>query len=70
MSEAAKLSAKFCISIPKSIRATRNWEVGQTFVFIPKGAGVLLVPVPTSNSLKGMAVGASDLDQRDRSDRF
>ena len=46
MSETATLSSKFQISIPKAIRAAQHWEAGLTFAFIPKGTGVLLVPVP------------------------
>ena len=70
LSEAANLSASFQISIPKSVREARRWEVGQTFAFIPRGAGVLLVPVPKLDALKGLADGASHHDPRDRSDRF
>lgn len=44
--DTARLSRKFQISIPKSIRAARSWQAGQIFAFIPKGEGMLLVPVP------------------------
>ena len=70
MSEAANLSASFQISIPKSVREARRWEVGQTFAFIPKGAGVLLLPVPKLEALKGLADRAPHPNPRDRSDRF
>ncbi len=69
MTETAKLSAKYQISIPKAIRAAQHWEAGLTFAFIPKGTGVLLVPVPKKESLKGLAKGARPEDFRDRSDR-
>ncbi|MEO8882651.1 MAG: AbrB/MazE/SpoVT family DNA-binding domain-containing protein [Devosia sp.] len=69
MNETAKLSAKFQISIPKAIRAAQRWEAGLTFAFIPKGTGVLLVPVPNRDALAGIAKGASPSDYRDRSDR-
>ncbi|MEC5292945.1 AbrB/MazE/SpoVT family DNA-binding domain-containing protein [Aurantimonas sp. C2-6-R+9] len=69
MSETATLSSKFQISIPKAIRRAHHWEAGLTFAFIPKGTGVLLVPVPTRESLAGLARGASATDHRDRSDR-
>jgi len=69
MSETATLSSKFQISIPKAIRSAHHWEAGLTFAFIPKGTGVLLVPVPTRESLAGFARGASATDHRDRSDR-
>ena len=45
--DTAKLSAKFQISVPKAVRTARQWQAGQEFAFIPKGMGVLLVPVPT-----------------------
>lgn len=70
MAETATLSSKFQISIPKAIRAAQRWEAGQTFTFIPKGAGVLLVPVPDVATLRGIAKGAAATDYRDRSDRF
>ena len=70
MSNTAILSTKFQISIPKAIRSAQRWEAGLTFAFIPKGTGVLLVPVPKRESLMGMAKGASATDYRDRLDRF
>ncbi|MFO1209138.1 MAG: AbrB/MazE/SpoVT family DNA-binding domain-containing protein [Amaricoccus sp.] len=70
MATTATLSAKFQISIPKAIREAQRWEAGLTFAFIPKGTGVLLVPVPTREVLAGIAKGASTSDYRDRSDRF
>jgi len=69
MAETATLSSKFQISIPKAVRKARAWEAGQTFTFIPKGAGVLLVPVPRREELAGIAKGASASDYRDRADR-
>lgn len=69
MSETATLSTKFQISIPKAIRAAQHWEAGLTFAFIPKGTGVLLVPVPQRDALRGLARGASPDDYRDRTDR-
>ncbi len=70
MSETATLSSKFQISIPKAIRTAQHWHAGLTFAFIPKGTGVLLVPVPKREALKGLAKGASTTEYRDRSDRF
>lgn len=70
MSETATLSSKFQISIPKAIRSAQHWEAGLTFAFIPKGAGVLLVPVPKREALKGIARGAAPTVYRDRTDRF
>ena len=69
MPETATLSSKFQISIPKAIRTAQHWEAGVTFAFIPKGTGVLLVPVPKLDDLKGLAKGAKTADYRDRSER-
>jgi AbrB family looped-hinge helix DNA binding protein len=70
MSETATLSSKFQISIPKAIRSAQQWEAGLTFAFIPKGTGVLLVPVPKRDALRGLARGASAAAYRDREDRL
>jgi AbrB family looped-hinge helix DNA binding protein len=57
------LSAKVQISIPKAVRTARQWQAGQEFAFIPKGTGVLLVPVPvpTPAALAGMARGRATI---------
>ncbi len=69
MKDTAKLSTKFQISIPKSVRTARQWQAGQVFAFIPKGEGMMLVPVPTLDELSGLARGAKPRDYRDRNDR-
>ncbi len=66
----ATLSSKFQISIPKSVREEQNWEAGQEFVFIPKGQGVLVVPVPELRELAGIAKGARTSGYRERKDRY
>ncbi len=70
MADSATLSSKFQISIPKAVREAQGWEAGQEFVFIPKGSGVLLVPVPTRDEMFGLAEGADPSDYRDRRDRY
>ncbi|MGD0430441.1 MAG: AbrB/MazE/SpoVT family DNA-binding domain-containing protein [Acetobacteraceae bacterium] len=70
MADTATLSAKFQISIPKAVRAAHHWTPGQQFAFIPKGTGVLLVPVPKREDLFGIAKGANTEDYRDHEDRF
>lgn len=70
MSSRATLSSKYQISIPKAVREAQRWEAGQTFVFLPKGSGVMLVPVPSIDSLRGIAPKASRSDYRDREDRY
>lgn len=68
--DTARLSTKFQISIPKAIRAARRWQAGQVFAFIPKGEGMLLVPVPKFEELSGIARGAKSAFVRDRAERF
>ena len=70
MTASATLSSKFQISIPKSVRDLLHWSAGQEFVFIPKGKGVLLMPVPSFDELAGIAKGARTEGWRDREDRF
>ncbi|MCO4054605.1 MAG: AbrB/MazE/SpoVT family DNA-binding domain-containing protein [Bosea sp.] len=70
MSDTATLSTKFQISIPKAVRTGQHWNAGQEFVFIPKGKGVLLMPVPSLEDLKGLAKGADPSNYRDRKDRY
>ncbi len=67
--DTATLSAKFQLSIPKSVRAARGWQAGQVFAFVPRGAGLMLVPVPRIEELAGLARGAKREDYRDRTDR-
>lgn len=69
MSNTATLSSKFQISIPKAVRNAHHWKAGQAFAFIPKGGGVLLVPAPDVEDLKGILAGATPTGYRDRSDR-
>jgi AbrB family looped-hinge helix DNA binding protein len=70
MAPTATLSSKYQISVPKAIRDDLHWEAGQEFVFIPKGKGVLLMPVPDLKQLAGIARGAKPQGYRDRQDRF
>jgi AbrB family looped-hinge helix DNA binding protein len=69
MPETATLSSKFQISIPKAVRTAQHWEAGTRFAFIPRGTGVLLVPVPKREALAGLARGAATTHYRDRTDR-
>jgi len=70
MASTATLSSKYQISVPKIIRDELHWEAGQEFVFIPKGKGVLLMPLPELEQLAGMVSGTRTEDYRDREDRF
>lgn len=69
MTATATLSSKFQISLPKAIRDELHWQAGQEFVFIPKGKGVMLMPVPALDQLVGIAKGANTENVRDRQDR-
>ncbi len=70
MAAIATLSSKYQISIPKTIREEQHWKAGQEFVFIPKGNGVLVMPVPDLKQLAGLAKGAKATGYRDRKDRY
>ena len=70
MPQTATLSSKFQISIPKAVRELQHWEAGQEFVFIPRGKGVLVMPVPELHDLAGLAKGARPGGYRDRKDRY
>jgi len=70
MADTATLSSKFQISVPKAVRDELGWKAGQKLVFVPKGMGVTLVPVPTLEELRGIAKDADTTDYRDRADRF
>ncbi len=69
MNATTTLSSKFQISIPKAVREQQQWQAGQEFVFIPKGQGVLMMPVPELKELVGLANGARTTGYRDRKDR-
>ena len=69
MSDTTTLSEKFQISVPKAVRDIQGWRPGQKLVFIPKGAGVLLVPAPKASDLFGLGRGADVSGYRDRDDR-
>ena len=70
MAATATLSSKFQISIPKAVREEQRWVAGQEFVFVPKGTGVLVMPVPELKQLAGIAKGARKDAYRDRKDRY
>ena len=70
MAATATLSTKYQISIPKAVREAQHWKAGQEFVFIPKGNGVLVMPVPELQQLAGLAKGAKRARYRDRKDRY
>jgi AbrB family looped-hinge helix DNA binding protein len=70
MSAVSTISSKYQVAIPKALRDRLQWRPGQKIAFIPKGAGVLMIPVPTGAELVGIARGANTDDYRDRNDRY
>ncbi len=67
--DTARLSSKFQITVPKAVREHNGWKAGQEFAFVPRGKGVVLVPVPSRDELRGMFKGADTSDVRDHTDR-
>jgi len=70
MIEIVTLDSKFRISIPKKLCSNQGWRAGQKLAFLPKGRGVMLMPVPTLDDLHGIAKGADTSNYRDREDRY
>ena len=70
MNGISTLSCEFQIFIPKSIREAEGWVAGQKFVFIPRGKGVLLMPVMKAEELFGFAKGANSKNYRECEDDF
>jgi len=58
----------FCNEILRPTGAT--YPNQRTTQFIPKGKGVLVMPVPEFEQLAGIAKGARKDDYRDREDRY
>ena len=52
------------------MREEQHWQAGQEFVFIPKGKGVLVMPLPELSQLAGIAKDARKDGYRDRKDRY
>jgi AbrB family looped-hinge helix DNA binding protein len=65
----AVLSSKFQICIPKELRDELHIEAGQTFIFIPHGNSIQLVPKRSIKDVKGIMAGANSSNIRDRRDR-
>lgn len=70
MTDTAKLTSRFQLSIPKDIREARNWQPGQEFTFVDNGHGVMIIPVPKLEDLRGLMPDANPEGYRDRDDRY
>ena len=64
------LSSKYQMVIPKAIREELDIKAGQTFLLIPKGNTLQLVPKLSLQDIKGIMPGANTKNYRDRSDRI
>jgi len=67
----AKLSSKFQLSIPKSIRDDMRLQAGQKFTIVTRGSIIELIPVKTIKEARGMLpltqyVSADYRDWQDR----
>ena len=67
----AKLSSKFQLSIPKSIRDDMRLQAGQKFTVVARGSVIELIPVKTITDARGMLPSTQydAADYRDRQDR-
>ena len=70
VTSATTISVDYTVTIPKALCDRMHWRPGQKLVFIPKGAGALLIAAPTREELVGLARGADADDYRDRNDRY
>jgi AbrB family looped-hinge helix DNA binding protein len=66
----AKLSSKFQLAIPKSIRDQLDLKAGQQFTLIAKGDIIELVPVRSLAEARGSFKGSNPNDYRDHQDRI
>ena len=55
--EAVKISSKYQIVIPKSIRESLQLRVGETLQVVPYGNRIELVPIQPIKKLKGFLKG-------------
>ncbi len=68
--ETAKLSTKFQLVLPRSIRERLELEPGTRFTVIDKGGVIFLVPQRPMRAYRGVARGASTRGLREKKDRL
>lgn len=66
----AKLSSKFQLAIPKSIREELGLKAGQQFTIITKGDIIELAPIRSLKAARGSFKGCNPTDFRDHQDRI
>ena len=68
--EAVKISSKYQVTVPKSIREIPGFQSGSDVVWIAKGHSVKLVPVLEFEELRRIFKGIDTSDIREKVDRF
>jgi AbrB family looped-hinge helix DNA binding protein len=63
--EVVKVSSKYQIVIPKTIRDLIGLKVGETFQVVPYGNRIELVPIKPMKKLKGFLKGINPEFQRE-----
>ncbi len=67
----AKLSSKFQLSIPKTVREAMRLQAGQKFTIVIRGDIIELIPMRAIKDARGMlaSVSYNSSDYRDREER-
>ena len=67
----AKLSSKFQLSIPKTVREAMRLHAGQKFTIVTRGDIIELIPMRAIKDARGMlaSVSYNSSDYRDREER-
>ncbi len=64
--EAVKVSSKFQIVIPKSVRTSMGLKVGETLQVVPYGSRIELVPLQPIKKTKGFLKGMDTTFDREK----
>ena len=65
----AKLSSKYQLSIPKSIRESLKLKAGQQFTLVTIGNIIEMVPIHSIADARGSFAGCGDYNSADYRDR-
>ncbi|MFQ6136490.1 MAG: AbrB/MazE/SpoVT family DNA-binding domain-containing protein [Candidatus Hydrothermarchaeales archaeon] len=68
--EVVRVSQKFQVVIPRSIRKALQIKPGERIVMLQKGGVVHMIPVGDIGEVKGIAKGVTTRGLRDESERF
>ena len=64
------ISSKYQVVIPKPTREHLQLRPKQKLTVLEKDGMLILIPQRSLQEMRGIAVGASTIDYRDKSDRF